>query len=93
MNNRIDIDYGVAQEKLHSLEVLSCDELTKKVVELNGIIDNIENNWRGVNSEKYRKKISDIIEAISNFKKTCLEPNLVNINAQVEAYKKSEEVG
>ena len=93
MNNRIDIDYGSAQEKLRSLEVLSCDELTKKVIELNGIVDSIEKNWRGANAEKYREKIKEIIEAISQFKKTCLEPNLANVNAQVEAYKTHEEVG
>ena len=52
MGNRIDIDYGSALEKLHNLEILSCDELTKKVIELNEIVDNIEKNWRGVNSEK-----------------------------------------
>ena len=43
--------------------------------------------------KKYRKKINDIIEAISKFKKTCLEPTLANVNAQVDAYKIHEEVG
>ena len=90
----IDIDINsVKNEKLRDLESLCCDELIEKVKNLSGIVDSIEQNWRGSKSEKYRKEISDIIDAINDFKTKCLEPNISDITAQVETYERNEEEG
>ncbi len=92
--DKIYVDHDSAKTGvLRELERLSCDELTRKVKELEDIVTSIEGNWKGANSNKYRKQISEIIDAISKFKNECLEPNIESLNAQLDVYKKHEELG
>ena len=92
--DKIYVDYNsLKSEKLRDLEYLACDELVRKVNGLKDIVTNIENNWHGSNAERYRAQIEEIIEAIDNFKKNCLEKNLSDIAEQVEKYKNNEEMG
>lgn len=91
---KIFIDYdSIRNEKLRDLEILSCDEMTKKVNELKGIVDSIEKNWQGSNANLYRKEIENIIDAITKFRKDCLEKNIVDITSQIEKYRNNEEIG
>ena len=92
--DKIFIDYeGAKNSVLKDLESLVCVELTKKVNELGGIVTSTEKNWQGLNAERSRQGINDIIDAINDFKKTCLDKYLTDINAQVEAYRDHEEAG
>ena len=93
-NNVINIDYDSAKNGvLRDLESLVYDELTQKVNDLNGIVDNIQKNWQGVNAEKFKGQITAIVNAISDFKKNCLDKNLQDINTQIDEYKNNEEIG
>lgn len=94
MGNSIFVDYDSVKNKtLRDLEILTCDELVKKVNKLSEIVDHIEQNWQGSNAERSKEQINKIIEAISDFKKNCLDKNLQDINAQIDQYQKHEEIG
>lgn len=92
--NKVFVDYeGAKATVLPNLENLVCVELAKKVNELSDIVTDIEKNWRGANSQKARADINEIINAIDNFKRICINKNLADIKAQIEEYKKNEELG
>ena len=93
-NKKVFVDYENAKTKtIRDLELLVGDELTRKVNELNEIVDHIAQNWQGSNADRSKKEINDITEAISNFKRTCLDKNLHDISAQIDTYQQHEEVG
>ena len=93
-NKSIYIDYDSAKNVvLKDLETLVCVDLTKKVNELADIVASTEKNWQGLNAERSRQGINEIIDAINEFKNECLDKYLVDINTQVEAYRDNEEAG
>lgn len=92
--NKAYVDYNSAKNTvLISLEELVCGDLTKKVNELNDIVDNISKNWQGSNAERSKQEISNIVDAIDAFKRNCLSKNVENISAQISEYQKNEEIG
>ena len=91
--DKIYVDYNsLKNNKLKELENVACDEMIKKVNELQGIVDSIEKNWQGSNANRYRKEINDIIDAINNFKHNCIEKNIIDIDTQIGRYQNNEEM-
>ena len=70
--------------------MIAHDKMISKVRELNSIVDHIESNWRGANSEKYRKGINEINDAIEEFRINCLEHIVTDIEGQVGTYEVNE---
>ena len=89
-SKNVYIDFSRAKNEIRDLEILSCDEVIAKVKDLGLIVDSIEQHWHGSKAELYRKQINDIIDAINQFRKTCLEKNIADINAQIQAYVNNE---
>ena len=75
---------------VRDLEDFTQVRMKNKVNELNEIVDHIQNNWRGSNSEKYKVKINEINEEIDKFRRECLSKIVENIDAQTSQYQNNE---
>lgn len=91
MSNLTNIEsFDTIKSYISDLDNYIQGSMKQKINELNSIVDNISKNWSGSNSEKYKRNIEEINNAIEDFRTNCLTRIIDDINNQIENYKNYE---
>ena len=78
--------FDAIKHSINDLDNFAQTNMKNKVRELNDIIDLISRNWQGANSEKYKKNVEEINQAIDEFRRTCLSKIIYDIDEQIKNY-------